>query len=125
MGAIRWLTLTLVALAVALWTAACGPQHLSALGNPGDYCTESTACTDGSTCRETDDGFRCVGGPDESRRFEEEEEDEEGPSATVEAGNEEDDEEFDEGEEMDVEEESDSEDRYLPPSRRRRGRGRR
>jgi hypothetical protein len=38
----------------------CGPAHLSALGNPGDYCTESTACTDGSECRQAEDGFRCV-----------------------------------------------------------------
>ncbi len=41
--------------------AACGPAHLSALGNPGDLCTESTACVEGTECRITEQGYRCVG----------------------------------------------------------------
>ena len=39
----------------------CGPRHLSALGNPGDLCTERTACVEGTGCRITEAGYRCVG----------------------------------------------------------------
>ena len=64
MRAIRW-SLCVVALGSAVTLAACGPRNISALGNPGDFCTERSSCTDGSDCRQTDDGFRCVGGQSE------------------------------------------------------------
>lgn len=60
--AMRWAPRAAATVVVALVVAACGPRHLSALGNPGDLCTESSACTDGSDCRQTEEGFRCVGG---------------------------------------------------------------
>lgn len=50
-----------------LAASACGPPNLSALGNPGDYCTERTACTDGTDCRPTDDGYRCMGSAEADR----------------------------------------------------------
>ena len=46
---------------VVLVLNACGPRHLSALGNHGDLCTERTACVDGTDCRITEAGYRCVG----------------------------------------------------------------
>lgn len=50
-----------LAIVVTASLAACGPAHLSALGNPGDLCTESTACVEGTECRITEQGYRCVG----------------------------------------------------------------
>lgn len=52
--------LALSVLALSL-LAACGPRQLSALGNPGDLCTERTACAEGTECRITEEGYRCVG----------------------------------------------------------------
>ena len=49
-----------VAVAAAVALVGCGPAHLSALGNPGDLCTERTACTEGTSCRITELGYRCV-----------------------------------------------------------------
>ncbi len=117
---------------LCVFAVACGPQHLSALGNPGDYCTESSACTDGTQCRATDDGYRCVGAERENtsaapaRRQVEESIDDDGPGPAV--GTDEsvnsDDEIFqvenDEVMDFDDEEEPGAEE-YAPPSRRRRG----
>jgi hypothetical protein len=47
--------------------ASCGPQNLSALGNPGDYCTEDSSCGDGTSCRPVEDGFRCMGSEEADR----------------------------------------------------------
>jgi hypothetical protein len=62
MGASLTARLGLAALVLAgLCLFSCGGHHLSALGNPGDLCTERTACTEGTECRITELGFRCVG----------------------------------------------------------------
>lgn len=122
----------LLGLIAALALIACGPRHLSVLGNPGDYCTERTACTDGTTCRETEDGYRCMGTaeadratkarnapPTEEDNFTVDDDENLGPLPEQESPPQE------EGPgEMDFGEEE-GEDRYVPPSRRRRGRGRR
>lgn len=54
------LSVALVAAGLCLALAACGPRHLSALGNPGDLCTERSSCVEGSECRITETGYRCV-----------------------------------------------------------------
>ncbi len=112
---------------------SCGPRHLSALGNPGDFCTEASSCTDGTSCRPTEDGYRCVGN-DEAERSRSKarrpvkrprelviEDDEEnlGPSSDEE-DEEEDTSSFDFSEEED---EAEDDPGYVPPSRRRRGGG--
>jgi hypothetical protein len=53
--------IVMVVVAAVAVLASCGPAHLSALGNPGDLCTEETACVEGTQCRITELGYRCVG----------------------------------------------------------------
>lgn len=127
---------TCAAFAVVL--PCCGPRHLSALGNPGDFCTEQSSCTDGSDCRPTHDGYRCVGGPHDTSATpspaadEEDEEPEPQPQATTAQPSEAQangevmafDESGDERDEESAEESEGGDDEYLPPSRRRRRRGR-
>lgn len=124
-----------VVAAAMLLLSSCGPRHLSALGNPGDFCTEESSCTDGTTCRATSDGYRCVGNDEaersrtkamrsmESPRQPIIEDDDENLQPTPQSGRdveEDDTSSFDFSEEGDEEEEDDG---YVPPSRRRRGNG--
>jgi len=126
MESVQWLLACAVAIVLgAMIVPSCGPRHLSALGNPGDFCTERSSCTDGSECRQTDDGYRCVGGPNDPSPIRSSDVsdvgDEEPTTGTfsVESGGEED------GGTTETDEESSndegSNDEYLPPSRRRRG----
>jgi hypothetical protein len=131
--AIRSALCAVATVVVVLVAAACGPRNLSALGNPGDFCTESSACTDGSDCRQTEDGFRCVGGQAEKAPAARDEpvtiiEDDAGPGHFA----------VEDGAEPNVEPppevatddasadaepaQGDEPQEYLPPSRRRRGR---
>ncbi len=129
MSASRYEIALLAVLSLPLFVLACGPTQLSALGNPGDYCTESTACTDGSSCQQTDDGYRCVdrgsssaraieregNSPSKSARRPERDED-----AAENATDDESDGERDFADDEDDEDGGDGE-AYVPPSRRRRG----
>jgi hypothetical protein len=126
--------------AIGLVSIACGPRNLSALGNPGDFCTERTACTDGTVCRPADDGYRCMGNAeaeDEITRSKASSSEPE-PDPIVEDGGEKlgplpetgsperPDESGDidftdrEDEEAEEEEEEEPQKGYVPPSRRRR-----
>ena len=105
----------------------CGPAHLSALGNPGDLCTEETACTEGTRCLLTDDGYRCVerGASSRSSSGSSEARDrrDHGFSA-VESSETSGDGEGSEESEAESSDDSDTQP-YVPPSRRRRRGGRR